>query len=127
MNIKPIKTEANYEDALTKIAELMDAKPGTPNGDRLDVLTTLVDAYEKRLHPIEAPDPIEAIKHALEAQGLTDKDLQDILKSRRERVWEIMHRRRALTLTMIRRLHDAMGIPAEALIKPYDTDNASTA
>lgn len=123
MNIKPIKTEANCEAALETIAGLMDAKPGTPRGDRLDVLTTLVDAYEQKWHPIEPPDPIEAIKHTLEARGLTNKDLETILSSRRERVWEILHYKRPLSLAMIRRLNREIGIPAEVLIRSYDVEN----
>ena len=123
MDIKPIKTEADYDAALAEIDELMDAAPDTLEYDRLDVLATLVEAYEEKAHPIEAPDPIEAIYHALEAKGLTEKDLQGILASRRTRVWEIMHRKRRLTLDMIRRLHDKLGIPAEALIQPYDLNN----
>lgn len=119
MEIRPIKTEADYDAALAEIAQLMNAEPETPEYDRLDVLATLVEAYEEKAHPIEAPDPIAAIYHALEAKGLTEKDLERILASRRTRVWEIMHRKRRLTLGMIRRLHDEMDIPAEALIKPY--------
>lgn len=127
MNVKPIKTEADYEAALGTIAGLMDAKPGTPRGDRLDILTTLVDAYELKLHPIEPPDPIEAIKHTLDARGLTSKDLETILSSRRERVWEIMHYKRPLSLTMIRRLNREIGIPAEVLIQSYDIENNARA
>lgn len=127
MNVKPIKTEADYKAALEAIASLMDAKPGTPKGDRLDVLSTLVEAYEHKAHTIEPPDPIEAIKHTLEARELTNKDLENILRSRRERVWEIMHYKRPLSLTMIRRLNRQIGIPAEVLIQPYDIENAAQA
>ncbi len=119
MDIKPIKTEADYDAALAEIAQLMDAEPETPEYDRLDVVATLVEAYEEKAHLIEAPDPIEAIYHALEAKGFTEKDLERILASHRGRVWEIMHRKRRLTLNMIRRLNDEMDIPAEALIQPY--------
>lgn len=125
MNIKPIKTEADYETALEAIARLMDAEPGTSKGDRLDVLTTLVEAYERKAHPIAPPDPINAIEHTLEARGLTNKDLENILNSRRERVWEIMHYKRPLSLTMIRRLNRKIGIPAEVLIQPYDLENTA--
>lgn len=127
MNIKPIKSEDDYETALETIAGLMNAKPGTPRGDRLDVLTTLVDAYEQKAHPIEPPDPIEAIKHTLDAQGLTNKDLESILSSRRERVWEIMHYKRPLSLTMIRRLNREIGIPANVLIQSYEIENNTPA
>lgn len=119
MDIKPIKSEADYEATLVEVAQLMNAEPGTPEYDRLDVLTTLVEAYEEKAHPIEAPDPIEAIKHILEARGLTEKELEPILGSR-SRTWEIMHRQRALSLKMIRRLHEELNIPAEALIQPYE-------
>ena len=127
MNVKPIKTEADYEAALETIAGLMDAKPGTPKGDRLDVLATLVDAYERKIHSIEPPDPIEAIKHTMDARDLTNKDLEAILHSRRERVWEIMHYKRPLSLTMIRRLNREIGIPAQVLIQSYDIDNNARA
>ena len=123
MDVKPIKTEADCDAALAEIAQLMDAEPDTPEYDRLDVLSTLVEAYEEKAHSIEAPDPIEAIYHALDAKGLTERDLEGILASRRTRVWEIMHRRRRLTLDMIRRLHDELGIPAEALIQPYELNH----
>ena len=127
MNVKPIKTEADYEAALETIAGLMDAKPGTPKGDRLDVLATLVEAYERKIHPIEPPDPIEAIKHTMDARNLTNKDLEAILHSRRERVWEIMHYKRPLSLTMIRRLNREIGIPADVLIQSYDIENNARA
>ena len=127
MNIKPIKTEADYETVLETIAGLMNAKSGTPRGDRLDVLTTLVDAYEQKVHPIEPPDPIEAIKHTLDARGLTNKDLEIILSSRRERVWEILHYKRPLSLTMIRRINREIGIPAEVLIQSYKIENDARA
>lgn len=127
MEIRPIKTEADYEAALVEVAELMDAEPDTPEYDRLDVLATLVEAYEAKVHPIEAPDPIEAIRHALEAEGLAIKDLVPILTSGHEsgrgRVSEIMNRKRKLTLTMIQRLHKEMGIPADTLIQPYELDH----
>lgn len=125
MNVKPIRTEADYEAALNAIAKLMDAESGTPKGDRLDVLTTLVEAYERKAHPIVSPDPIEAIKHTLDARGLTNKDLENILSSRRERVWEVMHYKRPLSLIMIRRLSREIGIPAEVLIQPYEIENTA--
>lgn len=119
MDISPIRTEGDYQAALADVERLMDALPDTEDGDRLDVLTTLVEAYERRHHPIAAPDPIEAVRHALEAQGLEEADLQEIIQARRERVWEIMNRRRRLTIAMIRRLHEHLRIPAEILIQPY--------
>lgn len=120
MDIKPIKTEADYDAALAEVEALLDARPGSAEGDRLDVLATLIEAYEVRAHPIGAPDPLEAIRHMLEAKGFREHDLQDILGVTRARAWEILNRRRPLTLTMIRKLHDRLGVPAEALIRPYD-------
>lgn len=119
MDIRPIKSEADYEATLAEIERLMDSEAETEEGDRLDVLTTLVEAYEARHHPVAAPDPIEAVRHALEANGLEESDLQEIIRARRERVWEVMHRRRRLTMPMIRRLHASLHIPAEVLIQPY--------
>lgn len=118
MDIKPIKNEIDYEAALAEVDKLMTAEPGTPDYDRLDVLTTLIEAYEEKAHPIGAPDPIEAIKHTLEAKGLSEKELDPILGSR-TRTWEIMHRQRTLSLRMIRGLHENLNIPAEVLIQPY--------
>jgi HTH-type transcriptional regulator / antitoxin HigA len=122
MEIKPLKTEADYEAALAEIAQLMEAEPDTPEGDRLDVLVTLVEAWEARHFPIEAPDPIEVIKHQMEAQGLTRRDLEPMLGSR-SRVSEVLSRRRPLSLTMIRRLSRDMRIPADLLIQPYALEN----
>ncbi|HNJ82555.1 MAG TPA: transcriptional regulator [Piscinibacter sp.] len=117
MNIRPIHTEADYEAALGDIAVLMesDPAPGTPKGDRLDILATLVQAYESRHFPIDAPDPVEAIKFRMEQSGLTVKDLEPII-GRPNRVYEVLSRKRPLTLAMIRRLHRSLGIPAEVLI-----------
>ncbi|MBS0443768.1 MAG: transcriptional regulator [Proteobacteria bacterium] len=117
MNIRPIHTEADYEAALGDIAALMesDPAPGTPKGDRLDILATLVQAYESRHFPIDAPDPVEAIKFRMEQSGLTVKDLEPII-GRPNRVYEVLSRKRPLTLAMIRRLHRSLGIPAEVLI-----------
>lgn len=117
MNIRPIHTEADYQAALGDIAALMESDPalGTPKGDRLDVLTTLVQAYETRHFPIGAPDPVEAIKFRMEQSGLTVKDLEPII-GRANRVYEVLSRKRPLTLAMIRRLHRSLGIPAEVLI-----------
>ena len=123
MDIKPIKTEADYAAALNKIDRLMDAKPDTPEGDRLDVLTTLVEAWEEKHHQIEDPDPIEAILHRMEALGLARKDLEPMIGSR-ARVSEVLSRKRPLTINMIRKLNKEMRIPAEVLIRPYNV-NAS--
>ncbi|PIE83571.1 MAG: transcriptional regulator [Candidatus Contendobacter odensis] len=118
MDIKPIKTEADYQQVLSDIERLMDAQPDTPEGDRLDVLSTLVEAYEAQHYPIEEPDPIEAIKHRMEALGLERKDLEPFIGGR-GRVAEILARKRPLTLAMIRRLSAGMHIPADVLIQPY--------
>ena len=118
MDIKPIKSEADYEAALIQIDRLMDAEPGTPDGDRLDVLATLVEAWEEKHHQIEDPDPIEAILHRMEALGLTRKDLEPMIGSR-ARVSEVLSRKRPLTINMIRKLNEKMRIPAEVLIRPY--------
>ena len=106
--VKPIRTEAAYEAALIEIERLWGAKLGTPKGDRLDVLATLIDAYESKHHPIDPPDPIEAIKFRMEQQGLTRKDLEGILGTR-TRIAEVLNRRRGLSINMIRRLLQARG------------------
>jgi HTH-type transcriptional regulator / antitoxin HigA len=118
MELRPVRTEADYEAALAEIDRLMDAAPGTPEGDRLDILTTLVEAYEERHHPIEAPDPIAALEYFMEQRGVTRADLVPLLGSR-SRVSEILNRKRRLTIDMAWRLHRDLGIPAEAVIKPY--------
>lgn len=115
--LKPIRTEADYENALEEIEELWGAKSGTPDGDRLDVLGTLVDAYEAQHYPMGLPDPIDAILFRMEQQGLTRKDLEPILGSR-GRVAEVLNRKRGLSIEMIRNLHEQLGIPAEILIQP---------
>jgi HTH-type transcriptional regulator/antitoxin HigA len=117
MDIQPIRTEADYKATLRQISALMasDPAPATPKGDRLDILTTLVQAYEARHWPIEAPDPVEAIKFRMEQSGLTVKDLEPII-GRSNRVYEVLNRKRPLTLAMIRRLHRDLGIPADVLI-----------
>lgn len=119
MEIRPIRTEADYNAALRTISRLMESDPeiGTPDGDRLDVLTTLVQAYEAQHFPIDLPDPIEAIKFRMEQAGLTAKDLEPMI-GRRNRVYEVLNRKRSLTLPMIWKLHKGLGIPAENLIQP---------
>ena len=115
MEIRPIKTEADYDATLAEIDQLWGAEDGTAEGDRLDVLLVLVDNYEVQHHPIAPPDPIEAIKFRMEQMNLTRKDLEPIIGSR-ARVSEIINRRRPLSLPMIRRLHEALHIPLESLI-----------
>lgn len=119
MNIKPVKTKKDYEAALKRIDTLMDAKKNTTEADELDVLAMLVEAYEEKNFPIDDPDPVEAIKHRMEALGMDRKDLEPILGSR-SRVSEILNRKRKLSIDMIRNLHEQMGIPASALIKDYE-------
>ncbi len=115
MDIRPIRTEQDYKRALARVAELMDAKPDTPQGDELDVLATLIEAYEDKHFPIDAPDPVEAILFRMEQVGLTRQDLEPLLGSR-HRVSEVLSRKRALSLSMIRRLHKELDIPLENLI-----------
>ncbi len=117
MEIKPIRTRTDYERALREIERLWGAKQASPEGDRLDVLATLVDAYEREHFPIDPPDPIETIRFRLEQQGLDPRALIGVIGGR-SRVYEVMHRKRALSLEMIRRLHERFGIPAEVLIRP---------
>jgi HTH-type transcriptional regulator / antitoxin HigA len=120
MRIKPIKTDVDYEAALREVERLFDANPGTSESDRLEVLATLIEAYEEKTHQIPLPDPIEAILYHMESRGLTRKDLEPFIGSR-ARVSEILNRKRPLTMEMIRSLHAGLGIPAEVLIQPYTT------
>lgn len=122
--IKPIRTEADYDAALSEIERLWGAKSGTPKGDRLDVLATLIEVYEERRYPIDPPDPIEAIKFRMEQQGLTRKDLEAMIGTR-TRIAEVLSRKRSLSIAMIRRLHKSLGIPAEILIRPTRKDEAA--
>ncbi|MEJ7670175.1 MAG: transcriptional regulator [Casimicrobiaceae bacterium] len=115
MEVKPIRTKANHRAALKEIETLMSARQGTTEGDRLDVLVTLVEAWERRRYPMELPDPIEAIKFRMEQSGLAPKDLVPMI-GQLNRVYEVLNRRRPLTLPMIQRLHRDLGIPAESLI-----------
>jgi len=119
MEIHPIKTETDYKAALKEVSKLMDIEPeqGTAERDRFEVLVTLVEAYEAKHYPIDPPDPIEAIKFRMEQQGLTVKDLEPMI-GRRNRVYEVLNRKRPLTLPMIWRLHKGLGISAESLIRP---------
>lgn len=115
--VKPIRTEADHDAALEQVAMLWGAEIGTRDGDRLDVLATLIDAYEARQYPMDLPDPVEAIRFRMEQQGLTRKDLEDIIGTR-TRIAEVLNRKRSLSIGMIRRLHDRLGISAEILIQP---------
>jgi HTH-type transcriptional regulator/antitoxin HigA len=124
MELKPIKTKAACKEALTEISGLLNAPPGSPEADRLEVMSILVEAYEDEHHPIDPPDPIEAIKFRLEQQGLTRRDLEPFIGSR-ARVSEVLNRKRPLSVEMIRRLHKGLGIPAEILIRPYKTGKAA--
>ena len=124
MDIAPIKTQRDYRRALKDIEGLMAAKRNTPEGDRLDVLVTLVEAWERKHYPLDLPDPVEAIKFRMEQMALTPKDLVPLIW-RLNRVYEILNRKRPLTLAMIQRLHSKLGIPAESLIKQSDGRRAA--
>ena len=115
--IKPIRSKADYESALVDAERLWGAKSGTPQSDWLDVLATLIDDYESRHFPMEEPDPIAAIKFRMEQQGLTRRDLEGLIGGR-GRIAEVLSGKRELSIAMIRRLHEKLGIPAEVLIKP---------
>ena len=116
MEIEPIKTKRDYRDAMKAIESLMGAGAKSPEGDRLEVLVTLVESYEARHFPLDLPDPIEAIKFAMEQKGLTPKDLVPYI-GKPNRVYEILNRKRPLTLAMVWKLHKGLGIPAESLIR----------
>jgi HTH-type transcriptional regulator/antitoxin HigA len=116
MEIAPIRSQRDYKRALKEIEGLMQAKRNTPEGERLDVLVTLVETWEARHYPLDLPDPVEALKYHMESRGLSPRDLIPFIGSR-NRVSEVLSRKRALTLAMIRRLHEGLRIPAESLIK----------
>jgi HTH-type transcriptional regulator/antitoxin HigA len=120
--VRPIRSEADYEAALAEVARLWGAASGTPEGDRLDVLATLVDAYEARHDPMDPPAPLEAIKFRMEQQALTRKDLEPLIGTR-SRVAEVLSGKRSLSIAMIRRLHKRLGISAEILIHPAAEDD----
>jgi len=124
MEIKPIKTEADYEAALEEVERLFNASPNTPEGDRVEVLTTLIEAYEGKHHHIPPPDPIEAILYYMESRGLSRRDLEPYIGSR-ARVSEVLNRKRPLTIYMIRKLNTGLGIPAEVLIQPYSSEESA--
>jgi len=117
VNIQPIRTDADYRATLKEIEALMMAERDTPEGEKLDVLVILVEAYERKHYPLDLPDPVEAIKFEMEQKGLTVKDLEPMI-GKSNRVYEILNRKRSLTLKMIWKLNQGLGIPAELLIKP---------
>lgn len=116
MEIKPIKTDADYRAALKEVESLMSVEPNTPEGEKLDILVTLIEAYERTHFPLDLPDPVEAIKFEMEQKGLTIKDLEPMI-GKSNRVYEVLNRKRSLTLNMIRKLHQELDIPVESLIK----------
>ena len=123
-DLKPIRSDADYEEALAGVERLWGAPAGTPDGDRLDILATLIDAYETQHYPIDPPDPVEAIKFRMEQQGLSRKDLEPLIGTR-TRVAEVLNRKRSLSIGMIRRLHDRLGISADVLIRPSERSMAT--
>jgi HTH-type transcriptional regulator/antitoxin HigA len=114
--VRPIRSKRDHAAALKEVERLWGAKAGTRDGDRLDVLVTLIEAYEEEHYPIDPPDPIEAIKFRMEQQGLTRRDLEEIIGTR-TRIAEVLNRKRGLSIAMIRRLNELLGIPAEVLIR----------
>jgi HTH-type transcriptional regulator / antitoxin HigA len=122
--LKPIRTKADYTNALAQVERLWGGKTGTPEGDRLDILATLIDVYESKHFPMDPPDPVEAIKFRMEQQGLTRKDLEPLIGTR-TRVAEVLNRRRSLSIAMIRRLHETLGISADVLSRPSDRRKAA--
>jgi HTH-type transcriptional regulator / antitoxin HigA len=123
-DLKPIRSESDHEAAMAEVERLWGAEIGTPEGDRLDLLVTLIDAYESRAYPIDAPDPIDAIQFRMEQLGLTRKDLEPLIGTR-ARVAEVMNRKRGLSIDMIRRLHKELGISADVLIRPTRDEEAA--
>lgn len=124
MEIKPIRTEEDYRATLREIESLMTAEAGSREGERLDVLVTLVEAYERKNFPLDLPDPVEAIRFVMDQRGLTVKDLEPMI-GRSNRVYEVLSHKRPLTLKMIWKLHQELGIPAESLIKQPDRSEAA--
>jgi HTH-type transcriptional regulator/antitoxin HigA len=124
MDIHPIRSEADYRDALAEAERLWDADPGTPEGDCVDVLTTLIEDYETRHHPVLPPDPIAAIAFMVEQMGLSRRDLEPAIGSR-GRVSEVLNRKRPLTLPMVRALSRLLHIPMDVLGQAYDTQSAA--
>src|SRR5438045_3360861 len=123
-SVKPIRGEKDYETALKEVERLWGAKTGTPDGDRLDVLATLIESYEDKRYPMDPPDPIEAIKFRMEQQGLTRRDLEPLIGTR-TRVAEVLNRKRNLSIAMIRRLHAQLGICDDVLIRTTRKERAA--
>src|SRR5215468_12189679 len=117
IEVRPIRTKRDHDAARKEVERLWGAKANTSEGDRLDVLATLIDVYEAEHYPMDPPDPIEAIKFRMEQQGLSRRDLEEIIGTR-TRIAEVLNRRRGLSIAMIRRLHERLGISAEVLIRP---------
>ena len=122
--LRPIRSEADYEAALDEAERLWGAGSGTPEGDRLDVLATLIEVYEAKQYPMDPPDPVEAIRFRMEQQGLTRKDLESLIGPR-NRVADVLNRKRGLSIDMIRNLHEHLGISAEILIRPSRFDKVA--
>jgi len=122
--LKPIRSEADYEAALEEAERLWGARSGTPEGDRLDVLATLIEVYEAKHYPMDRPDPVEAIRFRMEQLGLTRKDLEPMIGPR-NRVADVLNRKRGLSIDMIRQLHENLGISAEVLIRPSRIDKVA--
>jgi HTH-type transcriptional regulator/antitoxin HigA len=124
MDIRPIRTEADYRAALAEAGRLWDAELGTPEGDQMEVLSILIEAYEATQHPIPPPDPIAAVLFMVEQKGLTRRDLEPAIGSR-SGVSEVLNRRRPLTLPMVRALSALLDIPVDVLVQPYETRSAA--
>jgi HTH-type transcriptional regulator/antitoxin HigA len=124
MDIRPIRSDEDHAEALAEIDRLWGADPGTPEGARLEILFTLVDAYEEAHHPIPPSDPVSAIEFMMEQRGMTRLDLEPMIGSR-ARVAEVLNRKRALTLPMIRRLSEGLHIPADILVRDYPLHRAA--
>ena len=124
MELKPIRTKAEYKAALREIEVLFDAPARTPEADRLEVLVMLVEKYEAQHYPVSAPDPIDFLNYAMETRGLTRKNLEPYIGSR-GRVAEVLNRARPLTLAMVRRLSDGLKLPADVLIADYELRHAA--
>ena len=127
MEIRPVRTEADYRAALREVSALFDREPepGSPEGDRFEILLTLLETYEARHFPVDLPDPVAAIQFRMEQAGLTPKDLQPMI-GRMNRVYEVLNRKRPLTIQMIWKLHRGLGIPAESLIRPPESRSKKT-
>jgi HTH-type transcriptional regulator/antitoxin HigA len=123
MNIKPIRTDKDYEEALQRVEFLMDAREGTVEFDELEILSTLIENYEAKHFSIDIPDPIEAIKFRMEQEGLKQKDIAELFGNK-VRVSEVLNKKRRLTLDMVRNLHDNLSIPYDSLLNKYELQTA---